>query len=159
MERIVFPIAEIMHKIGLGILFLLMALTVGDVVGRYFLAAPIPGTFEVTNFMLALIVFLTLGYTQVQKGHIRIDILVARFSPRTQAILDAINYSLSLLLFSLVIWQTAMHAKRLWVGHNVSGILSWPIYPFVIFVAFGTLVFSLVLLVNLLGAIAKAVEQ
>ena len=80
LERYVSPIAEVMHKIGLAILLLMMFLTVGDVLGRYFFAMPIPGTFEVTNFMLALIVFLTLGYTLVRKGHISIDLIICRYS-------------------------------------------------------------------------------
>jgi len=158
LERCISPLAKIMHKIGLAILLLMMFLTVGDVLGRYFLGLPIPGAFEVTNFMLALLVFFTLGYTQLQKGHISIDVIMLRLSPRTQAVIDSIACLASLLLFCLVIWQTAVHARRLYIGHEVSGILSWPIYPFVIVAAIGCLLFSLVLLVNLLLAVVKGVH-
>jgi len=158
LERYVSPIAEVMHKIGLAILLLMMFLTVGDVLGRYFFAMPIPGTFEVTNFMLALIVFLTLGYTLVRKGHISIDLIICRYSPRTQGIIDSITYLASLILFCLVIWQTVVHARRLYLGNNVSGILSWPIYPFVIVAAIGSLLFCLVLLINFLSSIVKGVH-
>lgn len=159
LERYTAQVAEVAHKVGLAILLLMMFLTVGDVIGRYFLTMPIPGTFELTNFTLALVVFLTISYTQVRKGHISIDVLVSRFSPRAQAIIDSITYFFSLGLFSLVVWQSAVHAERLYIGHNVSGILSWPIYPFVIAVAIGSLLFCLVLLVNLLSSLAKAVKH
>ena len=158
-ERVVLPLNGVVHKVGLAILLLMMFLTVGDVVGRYFFKAPISGTFELTNFMLALIVFFCIGYTQVRKGHISIDVVVSRFSPRAQAIIDSITYFFSLGLFSLVTWQSAVHANRLFEGHNVSGVLSWPIYPFVIAVAVGSLLFCLVLLVNLLSSLAKAVKH
>ena len=95
-ERVVFPLNGVMHKVGLAILLLMMFLTVGDVVGRYFFNRPISGTFELTNFMLALVVFFAIGYTQVRRGHISIDVVVSRFSPRAQAIIDSITYLFSL---------------------------------------------------------------
>jgi len=158
-ERFVFPLNGVTHRVGLAILLLMMFLTVGDVVGRYFFTLPIPGTFELTNFMLALVVFFSVGYTQIRRGHISIDVIVSRFSPRTQAIIDSITYLFSLGLFSLVTWQSAVHANRLFEGHNVSGILSLPIYPFLIAVAFGSLLFCVVMLVDLLSSLAKVVKH
>lgn len=158
-ERIVFPLNGVAHKVGLVVLLLMMFLTVGDVAGRYLFNKPISGTFELTNFGLALVVFLALGYTQIRKGHISVDVLVSRFSPRAQAVIDSITYLFSLGLFSLVAWQSAVHAGRLFAGHNVSGVLLWPIYPFVIAVAIGSLLFCLVLLVDLLSSLSKAVKH
>jgi len=158
-ERFVFPLNGVTHKVGLAILLLMMFLTVGDVVGRYFFNAPISGTFELTNFMLALVVFFSIGYTQLRRGHISIDVVVSRFSPRAQAVIDSITYLFSLGLFSLVTWQSAVYASRLFEGHNVSGVLSLPVYPFVITVAFGSLLFCLVLLVDLLSSLAKVVKH
>jgi len=158
-ERVVSPLSEVMHKVGLAVLLLMVFLTVGDISGRYFLSRPITGTFELTNFMLALVVFFAIGYTQVRRGHISIDVVISRFSPRAQAVIDSITYLLSLGLFSLVTWQSAIHANRLFEGHNVSGVLSLPIYPFVIVVAVGSLLFCLVLLVDLLSSLAKAVKH
>jgi len=158
LEKFIFLTVEVMHKIGLVVLLLMMFLTVGDVIGRYFFSMPIPGTFEVTNLMLALLVFLTLGYTQLKKGHISIDVIMLRLAPRTQAIIDSVTYLASLVLFCLVIWQTALHAKRLYIGHEVSGILSWPIYPFIILAAIGILFFCFILMINLLYAIVKGVH-
>ena len=63
----------------------------------------------------------------------------------------------SLVLFSLVTWQSVVFAHRLYLDHDVSSILLVPIYPFVIAVAVGSLLFCLVLLVNLLSSLAKAV--
>lgn len=158
-ERFISPLIGIVHKVGLVVLLLMMFLTVGDVVGRKFFDAPISGTFELTTFMLALVVFFSIAYTQVRKGHISIDVVVSRFSKRAQAVIDSITYFLSLGLFSLVTWQSAVHANRLFEGHNVSGVLSWPVYPFVIAVAIGSLLFSLVLVVNLFSSLAKAVKR
>lgn len=163
-ERFVFPLNGLVHKLALGILLLMMFLTVGDVIGRYLVGRlpffqPIPGTFELTEFMLVLIVFAALGYTQVRRGHISIDVVVSRFSPRTQSVIDSITYLLSLALFSLVTWQSAVYAHRLFEERDVSGILLVPIYPFLIVVALGSFLFCLVLLVNFLSSLAKVVKH
>lgn len=158
-ERFASPLNGVVHKVGLAVLFLMMILTVGDVVGRYFFNNPISGTFELTTLMLALVVFFSIGYTQLRRGHISIDVLVSRFSPRAQAIIDSITCLFALVLFSLVTWQSVRYASRLFAGHDVSGILSLPIYPFVIAVAFASLLFCLVLLVNLLSSLANVVKH
>lgn len=163
-ERFAFPLNRFAYGVGLAILFLMMLLTVGNVVGRRLAGwapffQPIPGAFELTNFMLALIVFFSIGYTLIRQGHISIDVVVSHFSPRTRAVIDCIIYFLSLGLFSLVTWQSAVYAGRLFEGHNISGVLSLPIYIFVIAAAFGSLLFCLVLLVNILSSLAKAVQH
>lgn len=158
-ERLVFPLNRIVHKVGLAILMMLMLLTVGDVAGRYLFGRPIPGTFELTQFMLALIVFCSIGFTQVCKAHISIDVMVSRFSPRARAIIDSVTCLLSLGLFSVVTWQSAVHAVRTWRAGEVAGVLPLPIYPFVFAVALGSLLFCLVLAVNLLTSMASVVKH
>ncbi|RLC72698.1 MAG: TRAP transporter small permease [Chloroflexi bacterium] len=147
------------HKAGLVSLFAMMVLTVGDVVGRYFFTKPILGTFELTEFMLAVLVFCSLGYTQVRKGHISIDVVVSRLPSRAQAIIDTLTYLGSLGLFSLVTWQSIINAIRLWRGHNVSGILGVPIYPFLIVVAVGSFLFCLALVIDFLNSLSKAMSK
>ena len=81
--------SQILNKIGFVtkilsyaaafVLFGIMLLTTFDVAGRYLFHAPILGVFEVTEFMLVCVVFLSLAYTQSLKGHIEVDILVRTF--------------------------------------------------------------------------------
>jgi len=142
----------------------MMFLTVGDVVGRYLVGRlpffqPIPGAFELTEFMLVIIVFTALGYAQVRRDHITIDVLVSRFSPWAQSIIGSITYLFSLALFCIVTWQSAVFAYRLFLDRDVSGILLIPSYPFVIIVAVGSLFLCLVLLANFLSSLAKAVKH
>ncbi|MBN1227586.1 MAG: TRAP transporter small permease subunit, partial [Deltaproteobacteria bacterium] len=46
---------------------------------------PISGTFELMGFLGAITTAFALGYTQMKRGHIAIDILVHSFSKRKQA--------------------------------------------------------------------------
>ena len=53
---------------------------------------PVKGTFELMGFFGAIIAAFSLGYTQIKKGHIAVDILIIRFSEKTQRRLNGINY-------------------------------------------------------------------
>jgi TRAP-type C4-dicarboxylate transport system permease small subunit len=155
LENIFYPIVKAVHKIGLGILVGMMFLTVVDVIGRKFFDTPVTGSYELTELLLALIVFFSVGYTQIQKGHIAMEALVSRFSPRAQAITDSIVYLISIGLGSVLTWQLLAHAKRTLIGKHVTGVLDLPLYPFLIAAAFGCLLYSLVLLVDFLVSLGK----
>jgi TRAP-type transport system small permease protein len=163
-ERYFFPPIKAIHKFGYYVLFLLMFLTCGDIIGRYLAGTvpgfgPIPGTFELTEFALAIVVFASIGYTEILKQHISIDVVTARFPKRVQAYLDCVIYLAMIIMFSLVAWQSIVYAGHLVEGQNVSGVLSIPIWPFLIIVAIGSIIYTLALVVSLIGSIAKAVAH
>jgi TRAP-type C4-dicarboxylate transport system permease small subunit len=59
------------------VLFALMALTCADVVGRYFLGMPVYGAFELTEMLLASLIFAGLPLVTVRDDHITVDLLDA----------------------------------------------------------------------------------
>ena len=141
-----------------------MFLTVGDVVGRYMVGiipglGPIPGSFELTEFMLAVIVLTAIGHTQMKDGHISIDLVIERFSPRIRAIIDTVTNFLSLVMFALVTWRTIKYAQLLYESHDVSGVLRLPVYPFLVVAAIGTFMFCLAMLSSFLRSLRKAVRN
>ncbi|MCC5858845.1 MAG: TRAP transporter small permease [Ectothiorhodospiraceae bacterium] len=64
-----------------SVLFALMLLTTGDVLGRFLFNMPIVGTVELTQLMLAALVFLALPVVSWREGHIAVD-LVDTIFPR-----------------------------------------------------------------------------
>ncbi len=69
-----------------GVLLLLAMIAVSaDVVGRYFLAAPIGWVLELTEYILLYTPFLGMAWlVRRAGGHVRIDVLVTALPPRTQ---------------------------------------------------------------------------
>lgn len=63
-------------------LFAMMLLTTADVTGRYFFNSPILGTVELTQLMLAALVFLSLPVVCWREEHVSVDLLDAVFPPR-----------------------------------------------------------------------------
>lgn len=63
------------------LLFAMMVLTFVDVVGRYFFDFPVPGGFEITEIMLASLVFAGIPLMTMTREHITVD-LFDKFMPR-----------------------------------------------------------------------------
>jgi TRAP-type transport system small permease protein len=57
------------------VLFAMMALTCADVVGRYFLSRPIYGGFEITEMLLAALIFAGLPIVTLRDEHVTVDVL------------------------------------------------------------------------------------
>ncbi|MDN3522943.1 TRAP transporter small permease [Halomonas ramblicola] len=63
-------------------LFALMLLTTADVTGRFFFNSPILGSVELTQLMLAAVVFLSLPVVCWREEHVSVDLLDAIFPKR-----------------------------------------------------------------------------
>jgi TRAP-type C4-dicarboxylate transport system permease small subunit len=138
--------------VGMFLAIPLMLLTVGDVVGRSFFNKPIPGTFELSEYMLAVIVLLGAAYTQQVKGHVGVDFLTSRYSPKTQSVLHAVTTLAGLLIISILVWQgylEGIHEKA------VSDQLRVPQWPFKLLVAVGGLLLWLELLLDFISSVRK----
>lgn len=138
--------------IGMFLAIPLMLLTVGDVMGRSFFNKPIPGTFELSEYMLAVVVLLGAAYTQQVKGHVGVDFLTSRYSPRTQAVLQAVTTLAALLIIAIMVWQgylEGIHEKA------VSDQLRVPQWPFKLLVAVGGLLLWLELLLDFIASVMK----
>ncbi|MFC0560520.1 TRAP transporter small permease subunit [Halalkalibacter alkalisediminis] len=154
-EKFVGFLNAISSKIAAFLLFMMMIVTFSDVTGR-FLWRPVTGTYELTYLWLALIVFLSLGYTQQKKGHISVGVFIDKLSIRAQAIVDVITYTIMLILLALMSWQTYSYANQM--SNSVTGDLKLPVNVFVLVCAVGILLFALTVILDFFKAIRKVVH-
>lgn len=131
-----------------------MVLTFLDVTGRYFIR-PVTGTFELSELALAMIVFLSLGYTQINKGHISVSFLVEKLPERGQLLVNMIGYLLCLAIIIITGWQ--MWENAVMSSSRVTGQLNLPISVFMFVAAIGLLLFALSFLLDFLKSFQKAV--
>ena len=139
---------------GAGCLAVMTLLTCADVVGRL-LRHPIFGSVELVTFMATLSVAMALPYTHQVKGHIGVEILVRMLSERTQAIMDLCTSILSLILFAVVTWQMTLYARTLQAAGELSISLKFPEYGIIYAAAFCLLIFSLIILHDILDILQK----
>jgi TRAP-type C4-dicarboxylate transport system permease small subunit len=136
----------------MSLLIPLMLLTTGDVIGRKFFSKTIPGTFEISEYILATFILLGAAYTQQVKGHVGVDFVTSRLSPRLRKICQIITTLLSLFIIAIVVWQGWIEGIR---ERTVSDMLRIPQYPFRLLVAIGGSLLWLELLIDLVTAIGK----
>ena len=117
--------------------------------------APVKGTYELMGFLGAIVTAFALGYTQMKRGHIGIDLVVNQFSPRTRKMLNGINYLICMIFFALAGWQIAKWATILWKTGEVTETLRIIFYPFTYGVALGCFVLAIGLLVDFLKVLAE----
>jgi len=139
--------------IGMVVLLLMMLLTTGDVIGRNIFTRPITGTFEITQYMLAVIVLLGIGYAQQVRQHVRVELFVDKMPLHGRLALDSLFTLFALIFFALVAWQGWEESfNTLHVG-TVSDVLSIPSYPFELLVTVGAFLIFLELLLKLITSV------
>jgi len=139
-------------------LVLMMLISVINIVLRI-VARPFGGTTEMVGWLAALAASLALGYTQMNRGHVAIDLLVSRFSHRVRAVLDSLMSFITLALVVLATRQLALHAGNLWQRGSVSETMHIAYYPFTYVVAFGFACLVLALLVDGIKSLVEAVKK
>ena len=154
-ERIKKGIHQVNRFIGgVGACFLipLMIITAGDVVGRDIFNHPIPGTVELSQYMLAVFILLGLAYAQQVKAHVGVSIITSRLSHHAQLILSIIATLLCLFISCILVWQG-------WVigieEKTVSDMLRVPQYPFRLIVAVAAFLMCLELVIDLEDSLIK----
>ncbi len=152
-------ILKTIHYIGMIFVLLMMLLTSLHAIGRYMFGLPVPGLVELSSYMLVTMIFLTAPYTAIVKGHITISVIVDRFSPRAQAIIDVIVYTLCLAISVIAAWQTFVRGLFIMGENQVSTILSIPNAPFIFLVGAGWSLFSLAILVHIINSVSRAINK
>lgn len=133
-------------------LIAMITITGANIVSRLF-GFPIRGTFELMGYFGAVVTAFALGFTQIKRGHIAVDIVVLRFSEKTQAILDAVNHLICMFFFVIVTWQVSKYATTLWETGEVTETLQIIYYPFTYAVALGCLILAFTFFVDFLKSI------
>ncbi len=115
----------------------LLAVVVFEVFMRYVMNAPTIWAFEMTIFLYGMHFMFGLAYTDVTKGHVRVDIFISRLSKRKQAIVNIFSIVVMFLpVFTcLVIWTASFAYTSVMENERYS--TSWApiIWPFKVIMA------------------------
>lgn len=149
LNRHIAKAAAAVNWIAAAAIVLMMLVTTGDVVLRFFRVS-IPGAYETIGFLGALAIAFSLPYTAVEKGHIAVDFLVPHLPGPVRIVIHSINSLVAFFLFALIAWQSILYGASLKASGSVSSTLEMPIYPFVYGVAVGCILLCPVLLVDFL---------
>jgi TRAP-type transport system small permease protein len=146
-------ISRVLHIIGGAMLAAMMFLTFIDVVLRYVFNKPILGSFDLTEYMMVILVAFGFAYCETQKGHVIVEVILYRLPKRAQRTMGSISLLVSLAFFSVITWRTFLYFLEMLNSKLMSSVLPIPIYPFAAVVVVGSAAFSLVLLLEFVDSL------
>ena len=136
MQRFLLTVDKISTFIGHAFSFLIIVLTLQvswEVFSRYALDAPHAWAFDAMIMLYGTLFMMAGAYTLAKNGHVRGDVLYGFFTPRTQATIDLVLYSVFFIpgVFALT-YAGYYYAADSWRIHESSNITAEgpPIYPF-----------------------------
>jgi TRAP-type C4-dicarboxylate transport system permease small subunit len=123
----------------------MVSLTCADIFSRL-IWVPITGCVELVSFFGAIVAAFALGYTQMRRGHIWVDVLINLFPDGIKRLLNMINSLVCMAFFAIVAWRIARWSTTIWATGEVTETLHIIYYPFSYGVALGCGVLSIVFL-------------
>jgi TRAP-type C4-dicarboxylate transport system permease small subunit len=138
--------------VGMFFLIPMMLLTTGDVLGRAIWSRPIPGSMELSSYILSIFILLGVAYTHQVKGQVRVTMLVNRLPLRLAVLLEILTTLMSLFIISILAWQgwvVGMEEK------SVSDMWRIPQVPFRLLVSVAGFFLALELLLDLFDLFKK----
>lgn len=126
----------------------LLAWTGADIVGRTFFDSPMPGTVELTELAVVVLVYLGLPYAESRDAHITVDLLYVRLGVRARLGLRVFAGLVSVAVIAVMTWRLYRYAGQLDAGGYTTGILRVPLYPVALLAVLGAATFGLAALVN-----------
>lgn len=135
--------------------FFMMLIGAGDAFFT-FAGHPIPGSLELAELLMVLVVFLALPDAEARGKHIVIDIVTSRLPKSFSRALAVFGAALSLIFYGAMMWQ----AWRLFAGswairEATSGLVHFPVYPAKALFALGLTAVTAICLLNLFGSTLK----
>lgn len=146
-DRLYLRLEKAFNLLGGVVIFLLVFLATGNVLGRWIFDLPISGYIDWVEQAMAFFAFLGLAYTQREGGHIRMDIVVAHLHGRWLWFTEFLSTLLMLMVSLVMIYGSFLHFYRAWSIGDSSLDINLPTWPakLVVPVALSILVIRLLL--------------
>lgn len=115
-------------------LILMMGISCVNMLLR-FVGTPMSAAYELVGFLGAIVVSFPLGYTQLKKSHIAVDVISKTFPARVRKVVVGLSLVLGMVFFFIAAWKVGAHANTLRVAGELSETLRIRFYPFTFGVA------------------------
>ncbi|GGF07196.1 TRAP transporter small permease [Stappia taiwanensis] len=92
------------------LLLAMMIVTFVDVVGRYVFNAPLAGAYELTEVLLALVVFIGLPIVTFRREHVTVDLVTSRLPSVLRRGLAVLAGVVMLLVLAVLAWRLGLLA-------------------------------------------------
>lgn len=152
MEKVRKIADTVTHKVSLiGVIGLLvqMVLTTVDIILKMFTTARIPGSSELVEFIMVVVMFI-MGFamTQMDEGHVRVDMFVNKFPPKGRCIVNGIIEAI-VTIFSGILAVKAFQMVGTYIGNGShTSVLLIPYWLIELLIAIGFVCLTLTFLLR-----------
>ncbi len=111
-------------------LFAMMVVTFADVVGRYFLSAPLPAAYELVSLGMPGIIFCALPLVNLREEHVTVDLLDHVTPPALRRLQGVVVNLVTAGAMAFLAWRLAIRASDQARYTEVTEALWLPLWPF-----------------------------
>ncbi len=152
-EQTVIKVSRSLDFIAGIILAATALLVVANIVGRTLLQRSIQGSFEMVGYFTAAVVGLAMARCAVENGHIAVEFIISRFSPRLQYYIRPVINIPVFVFLCFTAYHLTIYGNRIAASGSVSPTAQIAFYPFIYLVALGFFVLALVILIQLIRSL------
>jgi len=136
LSRAIDALSQALGKLVMWLILAATAISAGNAIMRKAFSIGSNAYLEIQWYLFAAVFMLGVGYVMLKNGHVRIDVISARLSKRTNAIIDAIGLvaftiPLSLIMIDLgwPVFQRAFESGEM--SQNAGGLIRWPVFALI----------------------------
>lgn len=138
---------------GGGVLIFMIILITANVLMRRFFNRAFIGTYEIAEILMALLASSAMAYSQSEKAHIHVTILLAKFPRKLKFTVFSITGLLSLVVVCSMSWAAAQQGTAALAKNMITGNLGLPMFPFYYIQCIGMTLFACVLALDVIKSI------
>ncbi len=128
---------------GIILIFIMGSVCV-DVVMRYFFNRPLTWVIEIAEYLLVYLTFLGAAWVLKHEGHVRVDVLTLRFTPKVQAATGIISSLIGVFVCLIIVWFASIETwDNFERGIRNPSILEFPKAPLLAIIPFGCFFFMI----------------
>ena len=143
---------------GILIVFVVLSVNVA-IASRYFFGQPIGWVIEICSYVLLYVTFLVSAWVLKQEGHTIIDIVIERFNPKSQSVLNIITSIVCVFVCLILTFygiKVSLHLYQ--TGYMTISLLELPKAPIIAIIPFGSFLLMLQFIRRIYGYLENMKE-
>lgn len=158
-DRALWAAEDVLVIVAGLVIFALMIVVTADVISRSLFNIPLPNSYEYMELGMVFAVYLGASKVQREKGHIAIDMVVAKLPPRGRAAVELVGCLIGLALMGAIGWWGALAAWDSYVtSEYIGSVARLPVLPARVALVAGVIVLCLRLLIDILRYASEIVR-
>jgi len=133
-----------------GILVIMVVALSFEVVMRYVFTMPTIWALDISVYIFIYIVYLGAAYTELQQGHVKVDLVILRLPDKTKNVLRFVTGVMGLVFCYFFIFGSLQQAIKIFVKDAHAGTsLNAPLFPMYFIIPIGLFFLSLQMIVSM----------